>query len=249
MTKFLALAALFAFAAARPEIFNGTIVPKGKYKYVATIHDEESGLLVGGATLIAPKVLLTAASCAEEWADLAWIGSHYLRDNTDGERIKVVKRIVHPDYDKDTSENDVAIFVLETKSNFTPVALNLNDAATEPGTVSWMRGFGMPGISISEDEPPVLMEAEVKIWSNDECRKATNSVIFKSNLCAYSADKDPCSYNEGGPLIIMRGGVEYVAGVLSLGKCNRFKEPSVYTRVSSVYDFIKPYLAIAQPEN
>ncbi|ETV91363.1 hypothetical protein H310_14043 [Aphanomyces invadans] len=250
MTKFLALATLSAFAAARPEIFGGIEVPKGQSTYVASLRETEAGPTLCGATLIAPKVLLTAASCVDLSPYYASIGSHFSSGNQDGERIKIVKTTVHPMYNKDTSGYDIAILELETASKFTPVAVNLKeDAATDPGAVSWMRGFGKT-TSFKKDNSPVLLEAERNILSNDECQKALEHDFeaLESVVCTTSG-KGPCDGDIGAPLIIVRDGVEYVAGVsISEYTCADIKLPSVYSRVSAAREFIKPFLADTLPQ-
>ncbi|RLN99520.1 hypothetical protein DYB28_004836 [Aphanomyces astaci] len=140
MVKFLALAAVAAFAAADIEIVNGTVVPIGKYTYVTGLRPNETAASICGASLVAPKILVTAAHCATRpWSTYAFIGSHYLNGTKDGERIKIVKRTLHPKYNKATRHDyDVAVFELETESKFPPVKLNWDeDQFTAPGAVSW----------------------------------------------------------------------------------------------------------------
>ncbi|ETV91024.1 hypothetical protein H310_14264 [Aphanomyces invadans] len=245
MTSLLALAALSAFAAARPEIFGGIDVPVGEFKYVASLRETEAGPTLCGATLIAPKVLLTSAFCVDLSPNYASIGSHNSIGDKDGERIKIVKKTVHPMYNDELLDYDIAILELETESKFAPVALNSDEyGAIEPGTDSWVRGFGYTSFHAKENSP-VLLEAKVNIMSNDECNEAVGKTgkILDSMLCTNVASKGPCDNDYGGPLIIIRDGVEYVAGVSiwTLG-CDDPSLPSVYLRVSVASDFIKPFL-------
>ncbi|ETV64974.1 hypothetical protein H257_18216 [Aphanomyces astaci] len=244
MAKFIALAAVGASAAAQHEIVNGTEVPVGKYTYVTGLRKTDISSSSCGASLIAPKVVLTAAHCAGSWATYASIGSHYLSGNKDGERIKIVKQTTHPKFNADTMDYDFAIFELETASAIAPVKLNwVEDAASAPGIVSWVRGFGTTKSGGSQS--PVLLEADVKIWSNADCQKALGSYgdILPSQLCAGGADKDTCQGDSGGPLTITRNGVEYVAGLTSWGiGCADPGLPGVYSRVSLARKFIESFL-------
>ncbi|RHY16445.1 hypothetical protein DYB32_010646 [Aphanomyces invadans] len=207
------------------------------------------------ATLIARKVLLTSVYCADSSLNYASIGSRYSSGDKDGERIKIVKKTVHPQYNEETLDYNFAILELETESKFPPAALNWDeDAATEPGTVSWVRGFGAPAtvdeisgsIAFVRQNSPVLLQAEATILSNDDCQKATKNraKIFDSMLCTKGANHDACTNYDGGPLVIARDGVEYVAGVLSrpLGCIYAKNHPNVYSRVSVAREFIKPFL-------
>ncbi|ETV91039.1 hypothetical protein H310_14279 [Aphanomyces invadans] len=259
MTALVALAALSAFAAARPEIVGGTEVPVGQFKYVASLRKTESGPTLCGGTLIAPTKILTAASCVDTSTNYASIGSHFSRGDKDGERIKIVNRIVHPKFNKTTLDNDFAILDLASKSKVDPIALSWD--AIEPGTMSWVLGFGWPsfsedfleGVEVLGENSPVLLRAAFNTWSNGECQNAVGdeAKISESRMCAAAAGKSPCYGDTGGPLIINRGGVEYVAGVTSWDSVCDSKYPSVYSRVSVAREFIQPHLAVAatQPEN
>ncbi|RHY70468.1 hypothetical protein DYB26_003776 [Aphanomyces astaci] len=247
MVKFLALAVVAAFAAADIEIVNGTEAPIGKYTYVTGLRRTENGTAVCGASLVAPKILVTAAHCSlTAWATFASVGSHYANGTTDGERIKIVKRTQHPKYNKATSHDyDVAVFELETASTFPPVKLNWDeDQFSAPGAVSWVRGFGHTqayGVG-----SPVLLETDVIIWENSKCHDALKKYkynITSSMLCAGGGSKDACQGDSGGPLTITRNGVEHLAGVASWGiGCARPDHPGVYARISEVRDFIEPFL-------
>ncbi|ETW06365.1 hypothetical protein H310_02643 [Aphanomyces invadans] len=259
MTTLLALAALSAFAAARPEIVGGTEVPLDQFKYVASLRDTESGDTLCGGTLISPTKILTAASCVDTSANYASIGSHNSIGDKDGERIKIVNSIMHPKFNDTTLEYDFAILELESESKFDPVALNWD--AIEPDTETWVLGFG--ATSFFEEivgktatlgkNSPVLLSAKFNIWSNNECQKVLEGEVevSESMLCAYAAGKSPCLADIGGPLIIKRDGVEYVAGVASWDSLCDSKYPSVYSRVSVAREFIQPHLAViaTQPEN
>jgi trypsin len=231
--------------AAQSEIVNGTETPIGKYTYVTGLRSTKLGEAYCSASLIAPKVVLTAGTCAGGRAKYASIGSHYLSGQRDGERIKIVKETVHPKFDEVTNDFDFAIFELETASTIAPVMLNwVEDAASAPGIVSWVRGFGY---TEGDFQSPVLLEADVAIWSNADCQKALGKYgdVFPSMVCAGGQYKDTCEFDVGGPLTVTRSGVEYVAGVTSWGPadgCATPGLPSVYSRVSAARDFIEPFL-------
>ncbi|ETV64976.1 hypothetical protein H257_18218 [Aphanomyces astaci] len=248
MVKFLALAAVAAFAAADIEIVNGTEAPIGKYTYVTGLRPNETADSLCGASLVAPKILVTAAHCVTRpWSTYASIGSHYLNGTKDGERIKIVKRTLHPKYNKATRHDyDVAVIELETESKFPPVKLNWDeDQFTAPGAVSWVRGFG--DTSFGGVSSPVLLETDVVIWENSKCHAALNKYhnlnVTSSMICAGGGFKDTCQGDSGGPLTVTRNGEEYLAGVTSWGiGCARPGHPGVYARISEARDFIEPFL-------
>ncbi|ETV91362.1 hypothetical protein H310_14042, partial [Aphanomyces invadans] len=157
----------------------------------------------------------------------------------------IIKTTVHPKYEVLPFDYNIAILELETASKFTPVAVNLKeDDATDPGAVTWVRGFGKT-TSFKKDNSPVLLQAERNILANDECQKALGHDFeaLESVVCTTSADKGPCISDIGAPLIIVRDGVEYVAGVsITSGACQDIALPIVYLRVSAAREFIKPFL-------
>ncbi|RHY06720.1 hypothetical protein DYB25_012001 [Aphanomyces astaci] len=252
MVKFLALAAVAASAVAQiteapPQVIGGTEVSVGKYPYVTGLRRTETYPSNCIASLVAPKILVTAAHCSSyAWATFASIGSHYLNGTNDGERIKIVKRTQHPKYNKASRwDYDFAVFELETASSFPPIKLNWDeDQFSAPGVVAWVRGFGTT--KSGESHTPVLLEADVPIYSNAACQKAFSSLKYNitgSMICAGGESKDVCKGNSGGPLTVTRNGIEYLAGVTSVGfRCGVKGFPGVYARISEARDFIEPFL-------
>ncbi|ETV89887.1 hypothetical protein H310_15272 [Aphanomyces invadans] len=236
MAKFLALAAVAASAAAQVEVVNGTDVPVSKYPFVTTIREAYALSPRCVASLIAPKVLLASASCysISPSGIYASIGT-YLWDK-DAELIKIVKQTPHPKFNSDTGDFDLAIFELETESKAVPVALKFNeDAENELGMAL---GFDL------DDAEGVLMEDDVKIWSNDDCAEAYGSDVLPSTMCAGGGDNDTCFFVPGTPLTITRNGVQYVVGVGHSGdRCFEPGVPGSYSRVSAAHDFIQSFLS------
>ncbi|RHZ13155.1 hypothetical protein DYB37_012215 [Aphanomyces astaci] len=252
MVKFLALAAVAACAVAQitegpPQVINGIEVPIGKYSYVTSLRLDETYPSNCIASLVAPKILLTAAHCLlTDWAKFAYIGSHYLDGTKDGELIKIVKHTKHPKYNKASRwDYDFAVLELETASSFPPIKLNWDeDQFSAPGVVAWVRGFGTT--KSGESQSPVLLEADVPIYSNDACRKTFTGYtinVTASMICAGGESKDTCNGNSGGPLTVTRNGIEYLAGVTSWGlTCGIYGFPGGYARISEARDFIEPFL-------
>ncbi|ETV97384.1 hypothetical protein H310_09718 [Aphanomyces invadans] len=246
MAKFLALVALAASAAAKSEIFNGTEAPIGKFTYVSSIRIDETSPAICTASLIAPKLLLTAALCAYKWVHYASIGSHYTSGSKDGERIKIVKKTVHPKYNGARGEFNIAIFELENESKFAPVALNwVEDAATAPGTMAWVRGFGATR-PWGQNQSTVFLEASVRIWSNNDCDDKFSFDILPSHVCAGGDGKSVTLFDTGAPLTVTRNGVEYVTGVVVRESITfeEYEYPGVYMRTSAFRDFIESFLPV-----
>ncbi|KAF0701654.1 hypothetical protein As57867_004396, partial [Aphanomyces stellatus] len=169
----------------------------------------------------------------------------FLEGNKDGERIEIVKRTVHPKYDAKTYDYDFAVFELKSASKYAPVKITWdNDQYVAPGVTSWVRGFGTT--SSGGSQSPVLLEAPVDIWANDKCGAAFTSYNLKVTdrmLCAGGGFKDTCQGDSGGPLTVVKNGEEHLAALTSWGiGCASPGLPGVYSRISSVRDFIEPFL-------
>ncbi|RLO00991.1 hypothetical protein DYB28_009302 [Aphanomyces astaci] len=95
------------------KIINGTEAPIGKFLYTTGFRTEDISDDYCMGALIAPKYVLTGATCVHTVFKYASVGSHYL-SGKDGERIKIVKQTRHPLFDG--HEFDFAIFELETAS-------------------------------------------------------------------------------------------------------------------------------------
>ncbi|ETV92083.1 hypothetical protein H310_13502 [Aphanomyces invadans] len=250
MVNLLALAIAAATAVAQHEIVNGTETPIGKYTYVTGLRVGASGASGCGASLVAPKILVTAAHCAASaYIYVASIGSHYQKGTQDGERIRIVKRTTHPKYNKTNFDFDFAVYELETPSTYPPVKINWSqDATVAPGQVAMVRGWG--ATSAGGNSSAVMLEADVAIWSNADCQKALTSryTIFPSMMCAGGGFKDTCQGDSGGPLVVNTNGEDYLVGVTSWGiGCARPGNPGVYARISEARDFIEPFMTTPPP--
>ncbi|RHY62453.1 hypothetical protein DYB30_011546 [Aphanomyces astaci] len=224
------------------KIINGTEVPIGKFLYTTGLRTEDISDNQCVGALIAPKYVLTTATCVHTSLTYSSVGSHYLSGDKDGERIKIVKQTRHPLFDH--HEFDFAIFELETASKIAPVKVNFDPVVT-PGSWATVRGWGT-STGAEYTRSPVLLEADVKVWDSVECNNTVDASfpILDSQICAGGADKDWCSGDNAAPLIVNKAGEDYVVGLASLGSSCAIKDvPGIYARTSSARDFIEPYLS------
>ncbi|RHY96230.1 hypothetical protein DYB37_012036 [Aphanomyces astaci] len=201
--QLIAAASSVAATAASPldgRIINGTVAPIGKHLFVTGLRATEVGQSICGAALIAPKVLLTSASCLKSYFAFASVGSHYLQGNVDGERIKIVKKTAHPQFNATSFEYDFAIFELETAVKIAaPVKVAFDDDEyAPPNTIARVRGWGLNATN-SNQFSQVLLQADVPIWDQAACAVALKPfrALRQSMLCAGGDSKDWCFGDNG----------------------------------------------------
>ena len=190
-------------------------------------------------TLIAPRVLLTAAHCV--WSTDVLSQRVVFGDGVHApvrqERL-ILEGRVHPDFDPATLDNDLALVLLDQPPDgIDPVPMRMApiDDALVGGTLRLV-GFGVT----MADAPPEDFGLK---------RQGTASLraYLPTSLVDDAMPSSACQGDSGGPALLAVGGVEYVAGVISRGdlSCGSF---GVATRVDPyVSSYIEPYLAAVQP--
>ena len=187
-----------------------------------------------GGTLVRENIVVTAAHCSDfVTADQVQVLTGTRRLDGTGDRRDVSRIVIHPDWDADTFDNDVAVWELST--NATGIALAT--LATEEGPV----GSNLLATGWGETEagpPPIeLRRVEVPLVTEENCNDANsyNGAITDTMLCAGLdlGGRDTCQGDSGGPLT--RGTDNSVlTGITSWGiGCADPNLFGVYTRVSN----------------
>lgn len=213
---------------------NGQIIPVNRANYQAQFC---------GASLIAPDWVLTAAHCIKSNSVdkiTTLIGAFNLIG--DGYRRELKKIIIHPNYNKDTSENDLALLQLKTKVNVDTISIASKDAPN--GTLATAVGWGAFD-GTSEHYPSELYEVELPVIDQSICRSYFANTDFSSStmLCAgylQGKKRDVCNGDSGGPLMarIDNGGYKQI-GITSWGaSCSDVGSYGAYTRLSKYKSWI-----------
>lgn len=234
-----------------PKIIGGAPVnPPNKYPWVASLQYFDYHFC--GATLIDPEWALTAAHC---WTDgegnvfiptdeLVVLGEYNLTEDSGNEQpIGISEVFVHPDFNVDTFENDVALMKLTTPATLDSYAQLIDLVASYDlipnNQDSIITGWGTTNYGGSPSN--ILRYANVKVLDDSLCSNYGPSFDSFSMLCAgdYDGLTDSCQGDSGGPLFFNDGGTWKQAGIVSWGyQCGVSGFPGVYTRLTAMKPWI-----------
>ncbi|XP_008415417.1 trypsin I-P1-like [Poecilia reticulata] len=232
-------------------IVGGQSAAAGAWPWQARL--EIQGGLCGGS-LISSQWVLSAAHCFKSTSTsgvTVSLGLQSLASSANLVSRGAKQIIVHPDYNSNTNDNDVALVQLSAAVTFTnyvrPVCLAADGSVFPSGLDCWVTGWGTlrEGGSTSQ----TLQEVDVPIVSNSDCSPSYSS-LTNNMLCAglSSGGKDSCQGDSGGPLVTKNGTVWVQAGVVSFGTgCAQPGFPGVYTRISNYQTWINSQVSGEQP--
>lgn len=189
--------------------------------------------LICTGTLVAPKVVLTAAHCLEAFdedgAYEVMFGSAL--DAPDARFVWVRRAKSHPAYDEATHENDLALLELDEPGPVDPVASATTPLSTlAAGVSARVVGFGETRV---DGEPPGIKRTG----------QTTVDSASEKDFQASPAPSMSCSGDSGGPVFVRDdGGAEKLAGVTVKGDpaCKTF---AVNLRVDAYWSsFVQPFV-------
>uniref|UniRef100_A0A672K9M3 Serine protease 27-like n=1 Tax=Sinocyclocheilus grahami TaxID=75366 RepID=A0A672K9M3_SINGR len=247
MYKYLCELSLFLIvcgqAPLNTRIVGGVNAPEGSWPWQVSLH--KSGRHFCGGSLINNEWVLTAAHCLPG-VSASSLRVYLGRRTQEGVNTHEISRnvrtiIVHPSYDSNTNNNDIALLRLSSTVTFNnyirPVCLAAQSSVFISGTSSWITGWGD-----SLPSPGILQETMVPVVANDRCNTLLGSGSVTSNMmCAglTQGGKDTCQGDSGGPMVSRQCTVWVQSGITSWGYgCADPNAPGVYTRVSRYQSWI-----------
>ncbi|XP_070509417.1 venom protease-like [Chironomus tepperi] len=206
-----------------------------------------------GGSLISSNYVLTAAHCNLDASlkDIKFVklGMIDRLQNDQDVTIYNVKEVtVHPQYDRITYKNDIALVKLETNVNFSeflyPICLPTRQH-DEPKALA--TGLGRTGKEHQLSEK--LLKVVLEKFSHRECQEKIRSMdLDKSAVLCYgdhSESRDVCRGDSGGPIQVANDAESHctykILGVVSYGAsdCGTPGVPSVYVNVYNYLAWIE----------
>jgi hypothetical protein len=184
-------------------------------------------LLQGGevactATLVAPRILLTAAHCLSNVATpVALFGAVPAEG---GVRIAIERVRVHPNFVHATFDNDIALALLAGDAPAVPVRL---PSEMEAGAPLRLVGFGRTGAD--DVSAPRKREGSALV-----------DTLSERSFTLLAAPSQTCEGDSGGPAFAVESGV--IVGVASHGDVN-CQSSATHVRVDAYLEsFIRPFI-------
>lgn len=231
-----------------------TVATPGAQPWMVALVDRDvsnayDGQFCGGS-LISSEWVLTAAHCVEDTTaqEVDAVIGRFQLSSSDGERIQVDQIIVHPQYDAELTENDIALLHLSrTATAGTPIDI-IDDAREQyddPGLVAHVTGWGVIPEN-GDDFPDKLHGVDIPIATQTTCSNAYDETIPGMMLCAGQPQggADSCQGDSGGPLVVQDGNGGWLqAGIVSWGDlCGAPNSYGVYTRLTEFDTWINQML-------
>lgn len=214
-----------------------------------------------GGTIINAEWILTAAHCLI-WDDVDF-QPQFMRvragftglSSTEGSYHNAAEFAIHPDYDGDSHQNDIALVRLASPINLTnPLTQavkivtqsDANAGLTEPGVIGKVSGWGT--LYTDGPSPDTLQAVDIPIVDPSSSNYPP-SMITADMLMAGQAGMDACQGDSGGPFVVPDGFGGYkIAGVVSWGAgCGVPGYPGLYARVSHFEEWIGQYVVVSDP--
>jgi len=224
-------------------IIGGVPTEPGRYPYIVRLVN--NGVHACAGTLVAPDWVLTTPRKGCQAATHVEIGRYNTTDpNETYQEIEISIKALHPEYHEWQLTNALMLVQLKEASNFSTVTLNNGAADLSGGTNVTILGWGRT--SVSGNMSDVLREIETTIVEHEECSAShdntLNPVFEDSMICTNSDDKDACTGDGGGPVLIKGGDItaDVQIGMPSWNvKCADPQYPLVNALVHTSIDFIE----------
>lgn len=245
MLRLSVFSALLCIASTEKDSFpNGKIVGGSPtlieyHPYQVSIEYHGRHLCEG--SLHKTNIVISAGRCFEEAINVGNLSVRVGSTNKGlgGQVFKVSAVKVHPEFNRTSNVNDIAVVNLIENVNITWDIRTMKLASLTPktGTSAIVSGWGSKLEKDNFIETTQLLNVQVWIIEPEKCHSPkfkSPNLIDNSMLCAMEKSKKACIGNSGGPLITENR----LVGIFSWNvSCNQ-TDPGVYTDVSKFHSWI-----------
>lgn len=238
-----------------PNIVGGQPADTSQWQFYTQILSSNGTTAFCGGSYIGDGYVLTAAHCVSNRTArvLNVKVAGFVLGGNDGDRIQVVEKFVHPQYNPSTLNYDVALLKLErTPSVGRQVTLAQSNIYqyVRDGDLITVAGLGR--LSEGGSRPSNLQEVSVPLVSDQVCNQSGGNYANVGSVafCAGYAQgqKDSCSGDSGGPIVVSSGGQTVQLGIVSWGiGCARPAKYGVYSDVAALSSWIDDIKGGVQP--
>lgn len=226
-------------------------VPSTPYQIQWQVALVDMGKIDCGGAYIGGCWVLTAAHCVRPNPAAFKVKFSLWRKNRPHgttDIVPVQEIHIHPKYNGQTYENDIALVELQ-KLPYEEKCFRDNPAV-RPVCVPWTRHLFQPHHNCSISGWGRTAEgkaAKVLLWANvsliPDCQQFYKDRFKTGMMCAGDLDGsvDSCQGDSGGPLVCEDElGVSYLWGIVSWGdQCGQIGSPGVYTQVAHYFEWIR----------
>ncbi|KAL8173539.1 UNVERIFIED_CONTAM: hypothetical protein K2H54_005643 [Gekko kuhli] len=226
--------------------------PLGHWPWHVSLHLSSKYVCAG--SVVSPEWIVTAAHGVDKQA----VGGTLMAHTGAREQVPVAieKILLHPHYDAQSRDNDLALLKLKEPLNFSEtttqaICLPRYHQTITPGSTCWTPGrdFAWPenaqAVERSEKVPATVISARK---CNSSCAHAGE--LTTRMLCATYQDEsiDACQSNSARPLICQHEQTWHLVGIGSWGfKCAEPSRPGVFTKVTEFLDWIHHVMEVNLP--
>ncbi|CAK6448663.1 unnamed protein product [Pipistrellus nathusii] len=239
--------------AGQPRLVNGKLTLQGESPWQVALLDSKKKLACG-AVLVHPAWVLTAAHCMQPARKLTVrLGEYDLRRREKGEvDLDITEVLVHPNYSRSTSDNDIALLRLAQAAPLSqtvvPVCLPDGGLAerelAREGRETVVTGWGFRS-ETGRNRTSILSFIRIPVAPQGQCAQVMHNAVSENMLCAgiLGDPQDACEGDSGGPMVASFRGTWFLVGLVSWGEgCGRLHNYGVYTRVSRYLDWIHSHM-------
>uniref|UniRef100_A0A182PP24 Peptidase S1 domain-containing protein n=1 Tax=Anopheles epiroticus TaxID=199890 RepID=A0A182PP24_9DIPT len=230
-------------------IVNGVETAVNEFPMMAALIDVKTKTVICGATIVTNSFALTAAHCLLQRTTndtVLLVGDHNIKtgsDTTFSQVYIVAQFMSHPGFTVRPVANDIALVRTQAPIQYSP--------GVGPACLPWayttqsfegrtLEATGWGDLDFGGPRADALNKVQLGVIGNSDCSRRLGVTVPYQQLCTFSANRDTCQADSGGPLFFtnVATGLLYNVGIVSFGIACATDKPSVNTRVTEYLDWI-----------